>query len=270
MAQGQEAEVALLVKEIDSSKIMLSEKKVKTWNFKDASGKVISGSQTWGDVYYGEPGKQLMFTVENVRTTGGVMPSGNNMKKSFMSVKLSAEQSEEIKEKIDKKLFDLMFAERVIFMKNPSKIKEPANMSGMFQGVVKEGPLKSDGSGECWPDELTADIPMKKVGKQPTVNSDICVIEDLSGSPYAYTALSSCDISEVVVQVDRIVVSDTIKVKCSYRVIVPKGSAPSRVMTKRKLDQRRAEEEAASAVMDQPTSSNIVEPPTQKVATEVA
>jgi len=227
--------------QLDQSKFILGKKELNSWNFVDKkTNKRRTGSQTYCNVYYEKPGQKLLFLLEDCKSFSGIQ-TGDNMKRGFMSLNLKKEISEAVRKAVDTPLFNLAFVNRKEFMKNGAKIKEPAEMRIIFDGVVVDGKPKSEGSSEYWDDCLTANVPLKRKNQQPVLDDNICTIEDLDGVAYAWTALDGKKLKEVAIEIEKMTFDDKkIRVHCLYRLIVPEEKSAPKVLTKRRLAQRDA------------------------------
>lgn len=232
--------------QLEQTKFILGKKETNSWNFMDkATNKKRSGSQTYCEVFYEKPGQKLLFLIEDCKSFSGIQ-TGNNMKRGFMSLNLKKELSEKVRKAIDTPLFNLAFANRKELMKNGAKIKEPAEMRIIFDGVVVDGKEKTPGSNDYWDDCLTANVPLKRKNQQPVVDDNICTIEDLDGAPYAWTALDGKKLKEVAIEIEKMTFDDKkIRVHCLYRLIVPEEKSAPKVLTKRRLAQRDGHADAA-------------------------
>ena len=232
--------IAVHVDEVEEKKVILSECKTKKWTWKEDDGSSKSRTQSYAEVYYGKKGNKLTFTLSDNRTINGIQTT--RFKSAFMSLNLSSEQSAHIKTQLDNLIFQRVFENRATHLKRGTEIEHPSEIRLMYQGIIKKGDLKPDGSGDRWNDQITCTVPTKRKGQQTVVDENLCTIEDLEGRPYAWTALDRKDIKEVCIEVDRIVFAKDIKVVCKFRLIVPNAKTAPRVMTKRKLLQRAARE----------------------------
>lgn len=253
--------------DFDPSKLILSERKTKSWQWMQ-EGKMNKGSRDFCEVYYGEPGNKLVLILNDVKTPMGIQIS-LRYGSGFMSCKLSPEQSDEISKKIDDCIFKEVFAKRLDLVKGKgSKIQHPSEMKMMFQGLVKEGDDKSDGSGSKWPDQITCTVPTKKKGQQVVVDENICVVEDLKSKPYSWMALDGQTLKEWAIEIDQIKLDKEISIKGRVRLVVPNTETIPRVMTKRKLTMRQTE----TATVDTPvpvesvlnSETTVLPPPTKK------
>jgi hypothetical protein len=238
MSQSEE-QLALSVSDIEASKVILSEKKTKKWQWKE-DGELKSRTQTYAEVYYGEEGRKLCFTLSDVKTINGIQTM-TKFNSGFMSINLTPEQSQEVRNKLDNVLFKLAYENRVEMMKKGGKISHPSEMRLMFQGFVKEGEEKKDKPGEFWGDQVTAKVPTKRRKQQVIVDDNLCVVEDLGGKPYSWTALDRKGLKEIAIEVDRMIFDKDITVRGSYRLIVPNEVSRPKIVTKRKLQLRNEE-----------------------------
>jgi hypothetical protein len=228
--------VAMPIQDLEAEKFMFSEKKIKSWDFKNKkTGKQMKGAQPYVECYYEKPGQKLCFTIENVKSYNGVQ-TGENLKRGFMSVNLTEDMSKSVKKFVDSVIFQLCFNHRAELVKNGKKITSPAEMRIIYSGCVTEGKDKEDGTGECWQDQLTANVPMKRKGQQSVVDDNLCVIEDLDSKPYAWSALDGVNLREVAVEVEKVTFAEVIRVNMLYRLITPDEKAKPRVTTKRRLE----------------------------------
>lgn len=254
--------------DFDPAKLILSEKKTKSWAWMQ-DGKMNKGSREYAEVYYERPGKKLVLILNDLKTPMGIQIS-TRYGSGFMSCKLTPEQSTEISQKIDDAIFNGVFEKRLEFMKGKgSKIQHPSEMKMMFQGLVKEGDDKPDGSGR-WPDQITCTVPTKKKGQQVIVDENFCAIEDLKSKPYSWMALDGQNIKEWGIEVTEIKLDKEISVKGKVRLIVPNTETVPRVMTKRKLSMRTdtsvspAAEPVAVTDSFAQEQTKVLEPPTKK------
>jgi hypothetical protein len=273
--QTQSETMAVELADIDRTKLILSDKLTKKWSWMQ-DGKMNSGSRDYAEVYYGNTGEKLVIILNDLRTPMGIQTSVK-YKTGFMSFKLTTEQSTEIRQKIDEQLFKLVFDKRVSHMKGKgARIQHPSEMRMMFQGLVKDGDPKAEGSAECWPDQITCTVPTKKKGQQVVLDENVCVVEDLDGKPYSWMALDGKLMKEVAIEISEIRIDKEICVKTKIRLLVPDAKTIPRVMTKRKLQQRleaggqAAEEpvvQAYSATEPDEAKATVLEPPTKKSRT---
>lgn len=231
--------IAVPINELEPEKFFFSEKKTKTWNFKDQQGKQQSGSQTYVELYYEKPGQKLCFLLENVRTYNGIQTT-SNVKRGFMSVNLKDDHVKLLRQYVEQPVFQLSYANREVLLPGGKKIKHPAEMKIIFEGIIKEGKEKKDNPDEKWDDQLTCNVPMRKKGQQPVVDDNLCTVEDLDGRDYAWTAIESKTLKEVAVEVEKVVFKKgAIRIHGTYRMIVPEDQAKPKVTSKRRLQQRK-------------------------------
>ena len=247
--------VAIPLLDLDPTKFKFSSKKTKSWDFVDKAKKKCSGSKQWVELYYENEGQKLCFALDDMKSFSGIQ-QGKDFKRGFMSLSMKKEISEMVRKQLDVPIFNLAFMHRKDLLKNGAKIKEPAEMRIIFNGVVTDGQEKKDEPGKNWDDNITATIPMKKKGQQVIVDDDICVIEDVQGKPYSWTALDKKPLKEVAVEIDKISFSDKIKVEMTFRLIVPDALAVPKITTKRRLEHR-----------DMPTTADATADPATAAAT---
>jgi len=256
--------VAVALNEIDPTQVMFSEKKVNSWDFVDKkTGKKTSGSKNFVEVFYGTPGNKFAFVVENVKSFSGIQ-TGNNIKKGFMSISLTKEQSAAVRKSVCDVLFQLAFKHREQLYKNHKKVPTPEVLRALYDGVVKDGAEKKDKSGN-YDDTSTGDIGMKVNKGQPMVDLEQCEIVDMDGSPYSWSALDGKKLSEVVFEVQEVSFTDRVKVKLVYRCIVPNEKAAVKYVTKRRLEQKEpatgsSVSSASAAATAAATSGNTSKP----------
>lgn len=247
-AAAENQVVALQLSELEAQHFMFSAKQTKKWDFfNKKTNKQTVGSNDFVFVYYGHEHQKLAFVIEDVKTSTGVQTT-DSFKRGFMSVSLTPEQSKQVRDAVDKPLRELVWQHRADLVKNGRKMQQQMEMNFLYHGVVtdgkekkdKEGNLQrgADGQPQCWNDSITADIPMKKKNQSPVVDENECQIVDPSDRPYAYTSLAGKTMKEVVVQVDKVVFSDKIRVHCSFKLIVPADDSSNCVKytTKRRLE----------------------------------
>lgn len=250
---------AVHVDDISQADLILSDKKIKTWRWLE-DGASKSRNQTYAEVYYKKKGTKLIFTFGDVRTIRGIQTSVK-FKSGFMSVKLPLGKTEQLR-RLDDLMFKLAFEHRVAMMKKGGKIDHPSQMRLLFQGLVKDGDEKDDGG--KWDDQITCTVPTKRKGQQVIIDDNECVVEDLDGKPYSWTALDGKTIKELAIEVDRMVFDNKgITVRGLFRLIVPDDRTRARVTTKRKLEQTKTvysapDEEDTSP---DPTKKSAIEPP---------
>jgi hypothetical protein len=228
------AEVIPSVSEVNKSDMILSDKKVKSWNWTDKEGKTHAGSQDYAELYYKESGKKMAIALTDVRTINGIQTT-NDGKRGFMSINLTDEQSSDIQKKVDDSIFNLVFDQRKDLLKQGNKISHPSEIRLMFKGFIKEGDEKKDGG--RWNDQITVSVPMKKKSNQLVVDDNICSVEDLEGNPYNWMGLDRQKLKDVVIEVEKIVLGKDISLRGVLRMVVPDAKARPRVTTKRKLEQ---------------------------------
>jgi hypothetical protein len=90
--------------DFDPSKLILSEKKTKSWAWLQ-DGTMNKGSREYAEVYYGKPGNKLNLILTDLKTPMGIQIS-LRYGSGFMSCKLSTEQSAEISQKVDDAIFN--------------------------------------------------------------------------------------------------------------------------------------------------------------------
>jgi len=255
--------VAVPLDQLDKSKFMFSEKKTKSWNFTDKkTGKQRVGAQTYTEVYYEKPGQKLCFLLEDVRSFNGVQTT-DSFKRGFMSVNLKSEKSQLVRQYVDTPIFQLSFQHRASLIKGGTKIQNPSEMRIIYEGIVKTGEEKKDGTGECWDDQLTCNVPMKKKGQQAIVDDNMCTVEDLDGRLYAWSALDGKNLKEVAVEVDKVVFGDKIRINGVYRLIVPEEMARAKVTSRRRMEHKPAskhEGDEGEAEEADPTSTSAAVP----------
>lgn len=248
--------MALELDDIKKDKLMLSDRKVRTWNYMQ-NGDHKNGSEVYAEVYYGKKGRKLQFSVSDVYTNTGIRPTVSK-KRGYMAISLKKEVSKLIRQAVGQPLLELVFNNRVEMMpKKGSKFKEISHISFLWKGIVTEGEDKGDGSGETWNDSIICNVPMKRKGQQPIVDSNLCDVEDLDGETYAWAGLDKKRLKEVVLQVDKITFGKEIVVRCTYRLIVADDKTQPRTMTKRKLEQQKKKFELQKRKADQSNQSNI-------------
>jgi hypothetical protein len=269
--------ISIPLSELDPMKFMFSEKKTKSWNFKNKkTGKQQSGSKTYVELYYEKPGQKLCFVINDVKSFNGIQ-STDNFKRGFMSINLKEDKLKEIEKYFDTPVFNLAFQNRKELLKNARNVTQPAEMRVLYHGIVTPGKEKKDSPGEKWDDQLTCSVNMKKKGQQPVVDENSCVIEDLEGRPYAWSTLDGKPLKEVAIEVDQVVFGDNIKVQGTYRLIVPEGQEAPKVTTKRRMEQqkKRPHSDVESGSGDDhkanpPALENVSAPPVAAATAPVA
>lgn len=266
---AQDAVVAQALTDLQASKFMFSKKETKKWDFfNKKTNKQTVGSNDWVEVYYEVPGQKLAFVLENVKTTTGVQTT-DSFKRGFMSVSLTPEMSAQIRKAVDEPIFQLAWQHREDLFKAGRKMQQPIEMKFAFHGVVQDGKEKKDKEGniqrgadgkiQTWNDSVTGDIAMKKKQQQVVVDDNLCQIVDLTDRPYAWTSLGGKNLREVVVEVDKVVFSDKIRVHCSFKSIVPNevGTGGAKYTTKRRLEaMQEGGSEASTAAPAAPASAS--------------
>lgn len=245
---AQDAVVAQSLGDLQPVKFMFSKKETKKWDFfNKKTNKQTVGSNDWVEVYYEQGGQKLAFVLENVKTTTGVQ-STDSFKRGFMSVTLTPEQSAQIRKAVDDPILLLAWQHREDLFRPARKMQQLIEMKHFFHGVVQDGKEKKDKDGnvqrgpdgkiQVWNDSVTGDIPMKKKSQQVVVDENLCQIVDLTDRPYAWTSLGGKVLREVVVEVDKVVFSDKIRVHCTFKSIVPNevGTGGAKYTTKRRLE----------------------------------
>jgi hypothetical protein len=232
-----EEQLAVPIQELRKDQFKLSDKKVKSWNWTDKEGKAHIGSQEFVEVYYGKKQSPLTFSISDVRTINGIQTSNDN-KRGFMSVNLKEDQSSEIRKMLDDNLFDMVFENRKELLKHGHKISHPSEIRLMFQGFVKDGDEKHDGTGGRYNDQITCTVPMKRKGQQIIVDDNVCIVEDLDGKPYNWMGLDRQKLKDIVIEVEKIIFGKDISVRGTIRLVVPESKSRPRVVTKRQVDNR--------------------------------
>lgn len=235
--------IAIPIQELDPHKFMFSAKKERTWNFKDKkTGNNRSGKQIYAEVYYEKPGQKLCFMMEDLRSFSGIQTT-DSFKRGFMSINLKGDRSGQLYNAVDKPIFSLCYENRHLFMPDIAHtIVSPEMLMLLYKGVVSKGKKKKD-SDEFWDDSLTCNVPMKKKGQQVVVDDNLCQVEDMDGRPYAWSSLDGKTLKEVAVEVDKVTFDsgkNTVRVNCTYRLIVPDEKARPKVTTRRRLEQKSA------------------------------
>lgn len=245
-----------LVNEIQPDDVKMSTRKENKWNWVE-NGEMKTRSETYA-LALNSAGQPLKFTLTDVRTVNGIQTGKkftNKKGSAYMSINLTPEQSAEVKRFIDARLFDLCYANKN-YLKRGNQINHKQQMEMLFTGIVKQGNEKSDGSGDRWPDQITANVPTKIHQKQMVVDEAVCTIEDLNGSPFSWLGLQQTTrLAEVVIEVTKIVFKDTISVRAQYRLITPDTQTVAKVTTQRKRQlQQMSNEDYTQTSASQPLS----------------
>jgi hypothetical protein len=256
--------MALTADEIDPTKIILSERKTKVWNWREGN-ELKSRSQHFAEVYYGEPGQKLVLLVKDARTNG--IKTSAKFKSAFMSLNLSDEQSNTLKTNVDNVILMKAYNNRHSLM--PSKanvINDPAVMKVLYNGIVKAGRPKDEpgpnGETEYWQDQITASVPTKRRSKEIAVDDSLCLVEDLDGRPFDWNQIERMVLPEVAVEVEQLVFSaDAVKAKCRYRLLVTPEKATASITTRRRLEQK---EDAERVVRRPPNDACALDSPPLK------
>lgn len=274
LTMAQDVVVAQPLEELQPTKFMFSPKETKKWDFfNKKTNKQTVGSNDWVQVFYDNDGQKLAFVLENVKTTTGVQ-STDSFKRGFMSVTLTPEQSAQIRKAVDDPILMIVWQNREELFRPARKMQQLVEMKCLFHGVVQDGKEKKDKEGnlqrgpdgkiQVWNDSVTGDIPMKKKNQQVVVDENLCQIVDLTNRPYAWTSLAGKVLREVVVEIDKVVFSDKIRVHCTFKSIVPNetGTGGAKYTTKRRLEAAASEGQgstaSASAAAPAPTPTPTV------------
>lgn len=239
------------LKDLDPSKILISGKKTRTFNYKDKNtGQTVPGSQSYVEVYYGENGNKLQFQMSDIISYKGI--ENGSQKKAYMRFSLQDEVSNLIKEKIHKPLIEQLFRNRKALIPK-DKYPDQSFLEFNFKGLVSIGDTKDEKTGEKWNDSLTANVMMKKHKGQWTVDDNVCQVEDLDGKTYSWTALGGKKLSEVIVEVDKMRLEKKWCYSCAVivRGIVPEEKAIPKVISKRR---RLMQMKAAEEKIDEPVA----------------
>lgn len=242
----QEVVIANQLSDLKPTEFMMGEPQTKSWNFTDKTGKQLNGSNNWVEIYYKTPGHKLNFIVENVKTSG--VKTDTDMRRGFMSITLSPEQSAQIRKAVDDPIFMLAWQNREKLYKMGRKMTQPIEMKFAYRGVVKDGAERKDANGvvqrggdgkvQVWADSITCNIPMKRQGNQVVVDAHQCQVVDLQERNYAWTGLEGKQLREVVIEVEKVVFNDKVTVHCNFKLIVPNevGNGGVRYSTKRRME----------------------------------
>jgi hypothetical protein len=237
-SQNQTLEVMIPnIEDLDPSKFIMSEKLVNNWTWKSKDdGSMQKRTQVYANMDYEKKGQKLQFAISDLRTFNGIQIS--KFKKGFMSVNLSDEQSDEIKSRVDKVIFEKCYENRKSLLKKGGQINHPAEMKMMYEGVVTKGDPKGDGSEDCYQDQITCTVPTKKKGHNVLIDSNLCPVEDLDLEVFDWKSVDGKRLKEVVVEIEKITFDQVIKVRARYRLITIDGKTAPRAMTKRKIQQQ--------------------------------
>jgi hypothetical protein len=236
-------EVAPLLTELDPKLFSISEKKKKSWNFKNKEGKQQTGSKDFVELYYGKPPNRLSFIINDVKSFNGIQTSSSNMKKAFMSLPVKEDLHKDIVKHLDTPVCNLLFQHKQKLLKQASKIHDMGGMSVIYEGIITPGKPKAEGSEEKWGDQLTGNVYMKKKNQQWTVDDNQCTVEDLNGKTYSWTNLDNKLLKEACLEVESIVLGDKIKINFVYKSLVPEGEDRPKTVSRRKMDQMKEQEQ---------------------------
>lgn len=241
------------LKDLDPSKIIISGKKMYTYNFKDkTTGQMTSASQPYVEVYYGQPGQKLQFLLPDMISYGGIAKA--SQKKAFMGFSLKKEMSDLIKQKIHAPIITQLFSN--IRTLAPSKdYPQKMFLEHDFRGMVQKGNVRDENTGERWNDSMPCNVMMKKVQGQWTIDDNLCQVEDLDGKPYSWTALGGKNLAEVIVEVEKmkLLPDKGFSFNVFVRGIVSEEKAAPKVISQRR--RRMMEMKAAEEKADQPPPS---------------
>jgi hypothetical protein len=215
----------------ETTSVFISEKKIRTWMSKNGGG-----SQEYSDVWSNkELTEPLSFALSDVRTFGGIRTNKYNT--LFVSFNLSAEQSKRIKKIVGEPLFNLIYDNKHNLLKNASKIKSKEVLEAQWSGVVQDGAMKPDGSGDCYSDQITGTVEHKKVGKQVIPHPDKISIVDLSENDYSWASLDG-EMKEVIFEITKVTYKNgEVRPRLFVRRIVPNQQAAKKFSTKRTMKQ---------------------------------
>jgi hypothetical protein len=263
---------ATVVPEIQElGSFILSGKKERKWQWIE-HGVLKKGGETFVKVYSSGTNTELLVSITGVRT-GGIHTSESKGARGFMSINLTEDQSALIKTKIDKPLQELIFPRKdeLLNPRHADRIKNPTDLSIIFNGLVREGGIKDSDTKERWPDQITASIPMmkrNKKGKPPSLDDSLLTVEDLDGNPFPWKDVGNVgNLAEVVLEITKVTfdTKGNISVRGTFRYIAVDAKAIPKITTKRKLGQLNNNNNAGREYA--PTNVDIVnsEPAVKKV-----
>jgi len=236
------------IKSLNPGDIRVSGLQNRTWKWNNPDGTKGQRTQQYAEVYHGTGDKKLIVALEleedaddrrGLRCINGVQLN-QQWGKGWMTVNLPKSLSEQIKSKIDDTIFNLIYQRRESLLKRGKEMTEPVAMKVIYNGLVKAGEEKPDGSGDRWDDQITLDVPVKRDRNRTELNVDEekCCVEDPKGNFSSWKTLQRSDLLQVVIQIDKVLLGNDIRVKGSYRLVVSKNETFERIVTKRKLMQR--------------------------------
>lgn len=236
------------MEDLNPEKMLFSEKKRRSWNFTDKStGEQKQGGENYAFLYYNTPGQKLAFSIKDLRTFQGILTKEGNFKTGSMPCPLTTDKSAEIRKCVDQHILALCYKYKdKLWGAKAKKVLSLEAMMPSYHGVVTDGKEKKENPEETWPDSLFCDVPLKrgKGGQQVIVDDNLCQIEDLDEKPYSWTALDGKNLKEVVVEVQKVVFGEVIRVKCMYRLISVDDKVQPKYTTKRRLEQEEKKKEA--------------------------
>ncbi len=202
--------------------------------FTDPKTKLRSTKKTRHfEVYYPKQGQKLTFALQNVQTGQGIMTS--KWGKLFMSLKLTDEQAQMLRNTVDAAILELIFQNRAKIFEGgrEANVKSALELQLLYTGIVQDGKAKDENPDEKWPDEIIASVPSKKL-KGGALEPLGVQIQDADGREYDWRMVQGrMKLCEVVVMVDKVAIDDKIKPNLSYRIIAVDDTAMPKIVTKR-------------------------------------
>lgn len=246
-------EVAPYPREIDATKVTCGERQSKPYSF-PKDGKQIDGTKYWIELKY--DGHALSFSLQNMKSSQGLKVEDN--RRGWMSMNLKKETSQDVRENVDDAILRLILKNASSLGANFTWGREKNLTIDMlrmlYKPIAKPGNEKKDKPGECWEDQVTGNLDLRKgTGGQVEIDQSQCKVEDSEGMPYLYLALENRPFDEVVLHVPRVILSNnSIKPEVYYRLIVLNSKPPPTFTTKRRLEHKEAPTAASSSSADAP------------------
>jgi len=232
MAECIDQIVATEMEDVDPKLVTVGEKSTRSWDFKDKEQKPISGSQTTCPPYYN--GKKFFVSLSNLKSNSGIwQPKDGKGKFGAVSVVFATDadkNNELVKKMLDVPIRAALWEKRATYL--PRKCTSEVMLEALYNGLLTQGRAKKDGSG-YYPDSIMLSVPWKKGAP----DSELCIIEDEGGKPWSWMTLAGKTLSEVVIELEAVVLSDKeCKLKAVLRVLTVAGAVPPKITSKRKAE----------------------------------
>ncbi len=225
--------------------LLLSDKHIKTWNFKGKDDKQVNGRKEWVEMMVkhlptGSVGP-LYLTITGVKTFKGAQVSKYDT--IFICIAAQEDVMAAIRAYVDSAIYRLLYLRRYELLANAERFNSPDQVAFVLPNcVVNRGALKDPNNplGDRYSDSMIFGMPSQKTAGGTVVDKNICVIEDPNGNPFPWDQLVAKELQEITIGVE-IVLGAKLKVSCMVRSVVPNAISVPRVISRRKLDQRQRE-----------------------------